>query len=118
MQWWAWLIIWVVLVLALLGTVALLGYRLFRKLMAAYRELALLNDKVATLMATVEQLEPDVPERAIAVGYPEIARRHDARSSRRQEAKEARRQARLTRGRLLVSPESLEHLRKWADNVR
>jgi hypothetical protein len=118
MQWWAWLIIWVVLVLALIGTVVLLGYRLFRKAMGAYEELAVLSDKVARLMENVERLEPDEPERAIAVGYPEVSRRHDARKARRERAKEARREARLARGRLLVSPESIEHLRKWADNVR
>lgn len=118
MQWWAWLIIWVVLVLALLATVALLGWRLFRKLMAAYEELGVLTDKVSRLMENVERLEPDEPDRAVALGYAEMSRRHDDLKARRARMKDARREARLARGRLLVSPESIEHLRKWADNVR
>ena len=47
MAWWAWLIIWTVLVLGLLGMLAWLGWRLFKKGAAVFRALEELGDRGA-----------------------------------------------------------------------
>lgn len=112
MAWWAWLIIWAVLVLGLFGMLALLGLRLYRKLRAALGALEELGEKVAQLNENVEKLDPDHPDRAIALGYAEISRRHDIRRDRRSESREGRRMARLARGKLLIRPDTLPTLRK------
>lgn len=111
MQWWAWLIIWVVLVLALLGMLAGLGYRLFVKARGALRALTELTDKVARLTENVEKLAVDHPDRAIAEGYTATARRHEEHLALRAELKRERREARLARGKLLISPETVPTLR-------
>ncbi len=116
MAWWAWLIIWTVLVLALVGMLAWLGYRLFKKGVAVLRELEQLTDKVARLNENVEQLAPEEPaDRAILLGYAEVARRRELHLERKAELKQARRDARIKRGKLLVNPETIPTLRKWTD---
>lgn len=116
MAWWAWLIIWTVLVLALVGMLAWLGYRLFRKFMAAMHELELLSDKVARLNENVEELAPEEPaDRAILLGYVEVSRRREIHLERKAELKQARREARIKRGKLLVNPETIPTLRKWTN---
>jgi hypothetical protein len=112
MAWWAWLIIWTVLVLGLLGMLAWLGWRLFKKGVAVFRALEELGDKVAQLNENVEELALERPERAIALGYPEMARRHDLHKERRGRLREARREARLARGKLLINPPTIPTLRK------
>jgi hypothetical protein len=112
MAWWAWLIIWTVLVLGLLGMLAWLGWRLFKKGAAVFRALEELGDKIAQLNENVEELALERPERAIAVGYPEMARRHDLHKERRGRLREARREARLARGKLLINPPTIPTLRK------
>jgi len=116
MQWWAWLIIWVVLGLGFFGMLAWLGYRLFRKFMAAMHELELLSDKVARLSENVEELAPEEPtDRAILLGYAEVARRRELHQERKAELKQARREARIKRGKLLVNPETIPTIRKWTN---
>jgi flagellar biosynthesis/type III secretory pathway M-ring protein FliF/YscJ len=115
MAWWAWLIIWTVLVLGLFAMLGLLGYRLFRKFMAAMAELETLSEKAAQLADNVEELKADPTERAIELGYAEVARRRERLVARREEIKQARREARLQRGKLLVKPDSVQTLRKWTN---
>ncbi|MFB2583814.1 hypothetical protein [Herbiconiux liukaitaii] len=112
MEWWAWLIIWTVLVLGLLGMLAGLGYRLFKKFTATLRELEELGDKIARLTENVEELAAEHPDRAIALGYQEVSRRHDLLKERRAHVREARREARLARGKLLINPATIPTLRK------
>jgi len=107
MAWWAWLIIWVVLVLGFLGMLAWLGYRLFTKFRGALKALEELTDKVGRLTENVEELAVDHPERAVLVGYPEVARQRELHLERKAELKQARREARLARGKLLISPETI-----------
>ena len=52
---------------------------------------------------------------AMLVGYAETARLREERRERLAFARQARREARLARGKLLVTPESIENLRKWTD---
>lgn len=112
MAWWAWLIIWTVLVLGLLATLAGLGYRLYRKFRGALDALGELTDQVARLSDVVEDLAPEPAERAITLGYAEVARRRDEHHRLRGELRQSRRDARLARGKLLVNPEIVPTLRK------
>ncbi|GAA2246200.1 hypothetical protein N1031_16150 [Herbiconiux moechotypicola] len=119
MAWWSWLIIWTVLVLGLLGMLAWLGYRLFVKGRDVLRELDALSRKVGALAENAEKLAPEEPtERAIALGYAETARRHEEHEARRAELKQARREARLARGKLLINPPTIPTLRKRTTNAR
>ncbi len=114
MAWWAWLIIWTVLVLGLFAMLAGLGYRLFRKFGGAMRALEELGDKVAKLSENAEALKPEEPaDRAMLLGYVEVVRRREIHQERREELKQARRDARIRRGKLLIRPEKIPTLRKW-----
>ena len=116
MAWWAWLIIWVVLGLGFLGMLAWLGYRLFRKGLGVMDALGELSDKVARLNENVEKLAPEEPtDRAILLGYAETARRRELHLERKAELKQARREARIKRGKLLVNPETIPTIRKWTN---
>jgi hypothetical protein len=115
MAWWAWLIIWTVLVLGLFGTLALLGYRLYKKLRAAMLELTKLTDQVAQLNENIEELAPDHPDRAIELGYAEVVRRRELHNERRAELRQARREARIRRGKLLIKPDKIPTVRKWTN---
>lgn len=112
MAWWAWLIIWVLLVLGLLGMLAWLGYRLFQKFRGALAALEELTDKLGRLTENLDELAVDHPPRAMVVGYGEVARQRELHQERRAELKQARREARLARGKLLIRPESIPTLRK------
>jgi hypothetical protein len=112
MAWWAWLIIWTVLVLGLLAMLAGLGYRLFVKARGALRELDALGEKISRLTENVEHLAEQPTDRAIAVGYAETARRHDRHMELRAELKQSRREARVARGKLLINPPTVPTLRK------
>jgi len=107
MAWWAWLIIWVVLVLGFLGMLALLGYRLFTKFRGALAALEELTDKVGRLTENLEELEVDHPERSMLVDYGEVTRQRERHLERNAELKQARREARLARGKLLIRPETI-----------
>jgi divalent metal cation (Fe/Co/Zn/Cd) transporter len=104
MQWWLWVLIWFVLILALLGTLVLFGWRLVRKGMAVLDELQLLGDKVEALQRNVDQLTDEVPRNAILDGYPAVAARHDREKIVRMRRRELRRERRMARGRLITAP--------------
>ena len=113
MPWWSWLVIWVVLVLALLAMVAWLGYRLFVKAMAALAALGDLADKTDALSARSDD-EPAEPPFHPAAFRParEFAEEWQARRVRRATIRHTRREARIRRGKLLVSadPSRFSHL--------
>lgn len=93
--WWGWTLIWVGLVLALLVTVALLGWWLFRKAMR-------LLDDVSDLAALADDLgagELELPRQQIAVlaDLADIRRREDARREHRAARKRDRHDRRMAR---------------------
>jgi hypothetical protein len=104
MPWWSWLVIWVVLVLALLGMFAWLGYRLFVKAMTALGALGELAEKTEALSARFDD-EPVEPPFHSAVFGParEYAQSWQARRARNATIRHTRREARIRRGKLLVS---------------
>ena len=108
MQWWLWIVIWIVLGLGLIGTLAFFGWRLVKKGLAVVSELQLLTEKIAMLQDNVEQLEQTTPRNAILDGYSAVADRRDAHRAERARIRELRRERRLERGRLLTASQAWE----------
>ena len=112
MPWWSWLVIWTVLVLGLLGMLGFFGWWLFRKVVAAGREAAELLAKTEVLSQRAEQLREEPLRPAV---FADAAELRDARAQRltdRAFARQARRDARVRRGKLLVTadPNRFAHL--------
>ncbi|MCU1480801.1 MAG: hypothetical protein JWQ19_1587 [Subtercola sp.] len=103
MTWWAWVIIWVGLVLCPFGMLAIFGYRLFRKATATLAELAKLGDQIAKVNDNVTALSPEAaPPNAILMGYPTVSRLRDAYQQQREDRKQVRREKVILRGKLLL----------------
>ena len=85
---------------------------LFKKFTATLGALDELGQKVAALTDNVEKLAPDPVDNAIELGYPVVARQRERYEQARDEKKQARREARLARGKLLINPETIPTLRK------
>lgn len=112
MPWWSWLVIWVVLVLALLGMFMYLGYRLFVKGMTTLRALGDLTEKTELLSRRFDD-EPDPPFHPAVLGPTrEYAQGWEERRATNATIRHTRREARVRRGKLLVSadPRRFSHL--------
>ena len=101
MSWWAWLLIWTGLVLALLAVLALGAWWLFRKSMTVL-------DDVADLAETTEILgvdEADLPAqtRAVLADLRDIRAREEARKAHRSRRRGDRRRRRLDRARRITT---------------
>ena len=102
MPWWSWVVIWVVLVLALLGMLALMAWRLFRKGVAVLDELDALAATTELLDRAAEVAEEQRSELAILVGAEELRRRREFVRAAAAERKRERHEVRIARGRALV----------------
>ncbi|CAN5132815.1 hypothetical protein BH09ACT6_BH09ACT6_19380 [soil metagenome] len=102
MPWFAWVIIWVVLVLGSFGMLIFFAFRLFRKATATLRELEELGDQIARMQDNVDELSVEPSQNAILVGYPAVSRQRDAHNRRRDDQKQLRRLKALERGKLLI----------------
>ena len=115
MPWWSWLVIWTVLVLGLLGMLVFFAWWLFRKVVAAGREAAELLEKTEVLSARAEELH-ETFEPAVLADAAELHAERQERAAARDVARQARRDARVRRGRLLVDvdpatvPDRFAHL--------
>ena len=103
MPWWSWVLIWVFLVLLLLGTVAFLGWRLFKKAMRAFDALGELSDKTALLGDASRDLEPESFVPSILRPMVDVREEVAARRRRSADKRQLRRENRLAKGRVLVS---------------
>ena len=103
MPWWSWVLIWTVLVLALLAMLAFLGWRLFKKAMTAFTALGELAGKLELLDAAAGDVAPDGFRPWILRDREEIRAAHRALSDLGADKRHARRDARLARGKLLVT---------------
>ncbi len=114
MPFWSWIIIWVVLVLALLGMFAFFGYRLFRKLMVSFDALGELTDKAALLDAASEELREQAFQPAVFADTGALSHERQLAKAARLRRRQARREKRVERGRLLVKadPQQFSHLIK------
>ncbi len=101
MPWWSWVVIWGVLVLLTLAMLAWLAVRLFRKLMGTFEALGDLADQVGELGANVETLAPGRTAPAIFADRAALAAAIHESRLHRATARQARRDARIKRGRLL-----------------
>jgi flagellar biosynthesis/type III secretory pathway M-ring protein FliF/YscJ len=114
MPWWSWLVIWTVLVLGLLGMLAFFAWWLFRKLMSAAREASALLDKTEILTRRAEELRDEPFHPAVLADATELRDRRTQALADRAIARQARRDARVRRGKLLVNadPFRFAHLIK------
>lgn len=98
--WWAWILIWVGLALALLVVLATLLYTLFRKSTAVLDELSAVVDKMAVLdVAPVESSRPQI---AVLAEMREVRAEHDDRKRLRADVKRTRHNDRIARARRIM----------------
>jgi proteasome accessory factor C len=100
--WWGWLLIWTGLVLALLGVLVWIGWRLVRQFLALLADLGDLADKTALLEAATTPAD-ERPQNAVLAGYAETRQAFGRRWERRSKMKHIRRLDRLQRAKLLTS---------------
>jgi hypothetical protein len=102
MPWWSWLLIWTGLVLGLLGMLAFFGWWLFRKVMAAAKEASALIEKADVLQIRADQLADEAFHPAVFADASVLAAERQQAAAEKAFAKQARRDARVRRGKLLV----------------
>jgi hypothetical protein len=106
MPWWAWLLIWAVLLLSLLGMLALFAVLLFRKAGAVARELEHLAS-LATILDQADQvLDDQRADIAILENYAEVRRRRERVRFEAMTRRSARHSARIARAKSLIAVEA------------
>ena len=110
MVWWSWLVIWTVLVLGLLGMLGFFAWWLFRKLMGAAREAAALLEKSETLERRAEELGDEVFHAAVFADPTQLRDERTQARARRAIVRQARRDERVRRGKLLVAADPFRYV--------
>lgn len=100
LPWWAWLVIWSLLVIALLAVLAVSAWILFRKGIGVLDATAQLAETTAVLEAEERALTP--PQRAILADLRSIRDRESARRFHRAERRQRRLERRLARARQIT----------------
>lgn len=95
--------IWAGLILALLGMLAWLGYRLFRKSTVALSALGELSKKASLLQSRAESLDPQRDGYAIFDKRVTWVRLREEQQAATQQHRSIRSQSRVRRGKLLVT---------------
>ena len=113
MPWWFWVLVWVVLVLALLGMLAAIGWRLFKKTMTALEALGELTAKLEILDAARQDLAEARFRPAVSRPIGEIQAEYRENAERRDERRRFRKDRRRTRGKLLVSADLRQRTFPW-----
>ena len=107
--WWGWLLIWTGLVLALLGLVAFFAWRHIRRFFA-------LLDSFFALTEKLSLLEPAADEKGAATinavlrGSEVVRSEFSERMERRRSVKQARRQARIRRAKIITTADIAPHV--------
>ena len=109
LAWWAWLLIWTGLVLALLAVLALGAWWLFRKSMTVLDDLADLAE--TTEILGVDEAELPAPAIAVLADLRDIRAREDARRAHRSRRRNNRHRRRLARARAITSVDASK--RQW-----
>ena len=109
LAWWAWLLIWSGLALALVAVLALGAWWLFRKSLTVLDDLADLADTAEIL--GVDEAELPAPTIAVLADLREIRAREDARRAHRARRRSDRRRRRLVRARAITSVDASR--RRW-----
>ena len=108
--WWGWLLIWSGLVLALLATLALLLWWLFRKAMRLLDDFGELADK-AEILDGEEAADLPRPVIAVLAEMRDIRAREEARRAHRARRRNDRHQRRMARARRITSADA--SARRW-----
>ncbi|ODA91066.1 hypothetical protein ATY41_06620 [Leifsonia xyli subsp. xyli] len=103
MVWWSWLLIWTVLVFGLLGMLAFFAWWLFRKLMAAASEAAALLDSTEILTRRAQEVREGPFHPAVLLDATQLRDRRTQALADRAFVRQARRDSRVRRGKLLVN---------------
>jgi hypothetical protein len=117
MPWWSWVLIWVLLVVALLGMLALFGRMLFRKAMTAFDALGELSSRLELLDAASEAVAPEHFTNAILRDRAEVRQAHRVLAQLRADRKRLRRERRLVRGKLLVTADLRKRTFPWESSA-
>lgn len=112
MTWWAWLLIWTGLALALIAVLVLGAIWLWRKLIRLSDDLGGLADQL-TVLETADDLPPPAVIPAILLDPDQVRAARSARIARRLELKRTRRQDRLDRARRITSVDATKV--RWPD---
>jgi hypothetical protein len=111
-QWWGWLLIWAGLVLALLGVLTYLAFRLFRQAIALIHDLSTLADKMTAL--DIDGAAPSAPHRAVLAEMSEIRAHYDSQQRRRAELKNERHERRIARAKRIITHDA--HTTQWPES--
>jgi len=111
MPWWAWLIIWGALGLAMVAVLAVAAWLLLRTLLGLLGDLGALAAKAELLDRAGEVMDEQATELAILLGTAETRRRREAVRRAALQRRDARRRARLDRGRALLRVDAAS--REW-----
>lgn len=109
MPWWSWVVIWAVLVLGLLGMLAYFGWSLFRKVMAAAKEAGALLEKTEILSQRSGDMRYAEFHSAIFADPDTLRAEREQAIADRQVARQARRDQRVRRGKILVKADPLRY---------
>ena len=99
--WWGWLLIWSGLVLALLATLALSLWWLFRKAMRLLDDVGELADTAGIL--DIDEAELPRPAIAVLADLRDIRAREEARKAHRAQRRSERHRRRMARARRITS---------------
>lgn len=111
MPWWSWIVIWTCLVLALIAVLVVSGWRLFRKAVAVFDELGALGGKMELLDAAITEFDEKQAEFALLQRYSDVQAQRRRVRDESLARREARRAARLDRGRALTHFDA--NSRRW-----
>lgn len=111
MPWWSWLVIWTVLVLGLFAMLGFFAWSLFRKLMAAAREASALLAKAEVLSRHADDLRDEVFHPAVFADAAELRDRREQARADREYTRQARRNARVRQGKILVNTNPYRYAR-------
>jgi uncharacterized membrane protein YccC len=109
MPWWSWILIWGALVLALLGMLVWLSFRLvtkFGRTVVAFGDLA---EKSSALEALVDEVT-DRFEPAVLADATELRHAREQQRSDRDRRRQTRRDSSVKRGKLLVNADTAQFL--------
>lgn len=109
MPWWSWVVIWAVLVLGLFGMLAFFAWWLFRKVMAAASEASALMQKADILGERSADMRYAEFHSAIFVSPDELHTQREQARADRQVARQARRDQRVRRGKILISADPFRY---------
>ena len=114
MPWWSWILIWSGLALALLVMLGCFGVVLFRKLVRVMNALGELSEQLSVLDQLADRQEDENIPIAVLADPGPLSEAVRVSREKRAERRQARRDSRVTRGKLLVKADAQQfsHLTK------